>query len=82
MLYFRYKNNSDKTKGSSLKIVDGDTIHIGKNKYRLHGIDAPETQQQCERKNKKYQCGWKLHSFLKSLIKDKNKVSCEKKICR
>ena len=44
------KNNSDIAKGSSLKIVDGDTIHIGKNKYRLHGIDAPETQQQCERK--------------------------------
>ena len=24
------KNNSDKAKGGSLKIVDGDTIHIGK----------------------------------------------------
>ena len=73
------KNNSDIAKGSSLKIVDGDTIHIGKNKYRLHGIDAPETQQQCERKNKKYQCGVEATQFLNSLIKDKNKVSCEKK---
>jgi C4-dicarboxylate-specific signal transduction histidine kinase len=24
------------------RIVDGDTIHIGKTKIRLHGIDAPE----------------------------------------
>ena len=24
------------------KIIDGDTIHIGENKIRLHGIDAPE----------------------------------------
>ena len=23
------------------KVIDGDTIHIGKNKIRLHGIDAP-----------------------------------------
>ena len=57
------KNNSDKVKGSSLKIVDGDTIHIGKNKYRLHGIDAPETQQQCERKKKNTNVEWKLLSF-------------------
>ena len=23
------------------RVVDGDTIHIGKTKIRLHGIDAP-----------------------------------------
>ena len=73
------KINSDKTKGGSLKIVDGDTIHIGQNKYRLHGIDAPETQQQCKRENKKYKCGMEATRFLKSLIKDKNQVICEKK---
>ena len=73
------KINSDKTKGGYLKIVDGDTIHIGKNKYRLHGIDAPETQQQCKRENKKYKCGMEATRFLKSLIKDKNQVICEKK---
>ena len=73
------KINSDKTKDGSLKIVDGDTIYIGKNKYRLHGIDAPETQQQCKRENKKYKCGMEATRFLKSLIKDKNQVICEKK---
>ena len=73
------KINSEKTKGGYLKIVDGDTIHIGKNKYRLHGIDAPETQQQCKRENKKYKCGMEATRFLKSLIKDKNQVICEKK---
>ena len=26
----------------NLRVVDGDTIHIGKIKYRFHGIDAPE----------------------------------------
>ena len=30
-----------------VKIIDGDTIHIGNNKIRLHGIDAPEINQTC-----------------------------------
>ena len=30
------------------RIVDGDTIRIDKTKYRLHGIDAPEINQQCK----------------------------------
>ena len=29
------------------RIVDGDTIHIGKTKIRFHGIDAPESKQKC-----------------------------------
>ena len=28
-----------------IRIIDGDTIHINKIKYRLHGIDAPEMKQ-------------------------------------
>ena len=32
------------------KIIDGDTLHIGKYKIRLHGIDAPELNQNCLRK--------------------------------
>ena len=27
------------------RVVDGDTIHIGKTKIRLHGIDAPEMDE-------------------------------------
>ena len=27
------------------RIVDGDTIHIGDTKIRLHGIDAPEMDE-------------------------------------
>lgn len=29
-------------------IVDGDTIEIGPQAIRLHGIDAPETGQKCQ----------------------------------
>ena len=31
-----------------IRIIDGDTIHINKFKYRLHGIDAPEMKQLCK----------------------------------
>ena len=27
------------------RAIDGDTIHIGKTKIRLHGIDAPEMDE-------------------------------------
>jgi endonuclease YncB( thermonuclease family) len=40
-----------------LKVVDGDTIHIGKTKYRFHGIDAPEMSQVCMKDNKNIKCG-------------------------
>ena len=40
------------------RIVDGDTIHIGKTKIRLHGIDAPEMKQPCRTsKGKEQLCG-------------------------
>ena len=35
------KNNSVNIQEET-RIIDGDTIHINKIKYRLHGIDAPE----------------------------------------
>ncbi len=61
-----------------IKIVDGDTIHINKIKYRLHGIDAPEMKQLCKVREKNYQCGVKSKEFLFSLIGDKV-VKCNKK---
>ena len=73
------KNNGEIFKINSLKIVDGDTIHIGKIKYRLYGIDAPEIQQKCKRGNKTYLCGVEATKFLKSLIEDESKIRCKKK---
>jgi endonuclease YncB( thermonuclease family) len=29
------------------RIVDGDTLYIGKDKVRLYGVDAPEKAQTC-----------------------------------
>ena len=62
----------------NIRIVDGDTIHIDKIKYRLNGIDAPEIKQICEINKKKYNCGIKSRNFLKSLIGNQF-VRCEQK---
>ena len=54
-----------------IQVIDGDTIHIGKLKYRFFGIDAPETKQICEKDNTKIQCGVIAKSVLKNKIADK-----------
>ena len=66
-------------KKNKLRIVDGDTIYLGNVKYRLYGIDAPETKQKCKKNNKDYFCGAEATKFLKLLIKEEGRVSCEKK---
>ena len=54
-----------------IQVIDGDTIHIGKLKYRFFGIDAPEIKQICEKNNTKIQCGVIAKSVLKNKIADK-----------
>ena len=58
------------------KIIDGDTIHIDKNKIRLHGIDAPETNQTCNKNNVVWNCGIESTLVLKKLISKKD-IRCE-----
>ena len=71
------KNDSVDTQ-QKIRIVDGDTIHINKIKYRLHGIDAPEMKQLCKMKEKDYNCGVKSKEFLGSLIGNQS-VKCNHK---
>ena len=54
-----------------IQVIDGDTFPIGKLKYRLFGIDAPEIKQICEKDNTKIQCGVIAKSVLKNKIADK-----------
>src|SRR5210317_2486131 len=41
----------------NVKVIDGDTIHIGGNKYRFSGIDTPEMKQVCKQEDKTILCG-------------------------
>ena len=60
--------SSGKTIFGKAKVIDGDTIHINKNKIRLHAIDAPETNQTCNKNSKVWNCGVESTKFLKELI--------------
>jgi endonuclease YncB( thermonuclease family) len=59
------------------RIVDGDTIWIGKTKIRLHGIDAPEMRQECHQQDgNAYLCGVASTDALRILI-GSGSVRCE-----
>jgi endonuclease YncB( thermonuclease family) len=60
------------------RIVDGDTIWIGDTKIRLHGIDAPETKQECYRNGEPWLCGIASTDHLKTFIGE-NTVTCDDK---
>ena len=68
-------NVNAKTITGNAKVIDGDTIHIGSNKIRLHGIDAPETDQTCEKKNITWFCGQESTKALTNFINNQ-KVIC------
>ena len=69
------------------KVVDGDTVHINDNKFRLEGIDAPEIGQQCKKESfkissiisftfyKDYSCGKVSKEKLISKIRG-SKIKC------
>ena len=57
-------------------VIDGDTIHVEKNKIRLYGIDAPEINQSCTINTIAWECGLDSSQALKSIISE-NEVQCE-----
>ena len=63
-------------KAESVKVIDGDTIHVNNNKIRLHGIDAPEIKQKCMENGEEWHCGIKSKNALENLIFNQ-KVDCE-----
>ena len=52
------------------RVIDGDTIVVDSAKIRLHGIDAPEQDQQCIRDGASWPCGAEATAFLHTAIGD------------
>lgn len=51
------------------RVVDGDTLEIGGVTYRLHGIDAPEAGQTCEKRGGgKWACGKAAIAAMEDLV--------------
>lgn len=61
---------------SITRITDGDSLRAGDTRIRLHGIDAPELKQICERKGP-YACGKQAHQFLINMIGERAELICE-----
>lgn len=54
------------------RVIDGDTIKIGKSRIRLHGIDAPESKQRCKDKKLNYWlCGQAATKALRRKINNR-----------
>lgn len=64
--------------GPEVRVLDGDTLKIGRVNYRLHGIDAPEKAQRCQKDNIDWLCGQAAAAHLRNLIGGRA-VSCAEK---
>ena len=47
------------------RVIDGDTLAISGARIRLHGIDAPESRQLCQKDGQSYRCGQQATVALK-----------------
>jgi len=59
-------------------VIDGDTLDIHGQRIRLHGIDAPESGQFCEKEGKQYRCGQRAALALVDKI-GRATVRCEQR---
>ncbi|MXP32564.1 thermonuclease family protein [Parerythrobacter jejuensis] len=58
------------------KVVDGDTLDFAGARIELHGIDAPESSQTCQREGESWACGEDAITFLRTFLKG-HEVSCQ-----
>ncbi|MEM8606979.1 MAG: thermonuclease family protein [Myxococcota bacterium] len=60
-------------------VIDGDTLEIRGKRVRLHGVDAPESSQQCTTPSgKRWRCGQKAALALSKKI-DRQNIRCSGK---
>lgn len=57
------------------RVVDGDTLVIGRRRIRIAGIDAPELGQLCGREPASERCGQRAREALRALLADRT-VTC------
>jgi endonuclease YncB( thermonuclease family) len=57
------------------QVLDGDTLEIGGQRWRLYGVQAPGLDQVCHRAGQEYACGKTARAVLWSLIGGRE-VSC------
>lgn len=66
---------SAQTVAGKAKVVDGDSLEIGKHRIRLWGIDAPEFKQKCGKGKERWGCGFEATDALRRHL-DGATVNC------
>lgn len=62
---------------SGVRVIDGDTIDLDGERYRIHGIDAPEAAQACKSADgSEWACGQAALHFLETIV-SRGQVICE-----
>ncbi len=75
----RYLGNPDRivAGGQHVRVIDGDSLHIGDSEIRLYGIDAPEYRQSCTSENgEAWPCGREARAALERLANEPG-LHCE-----
>jgi endonuclease YncB( thermonuclease family) len=75
LLAARLDRTETRTLEGRVAVNDGDSITLGTERIRLHGIDAPEFDQTCRRDGADYPCGRRARESLMALI-GRRPVSC------
>lgn len=62
--------------GGDVRVVDGDTLDIDGQRYRLNGIDAPERGQNCVQKAGLWNCGSAAANRVATMLRQ-GQVACK-----
>ncbi|MEM6618034.1 MAG: thermonuclease family protein [Pseudomonadota bacterium] len=61
-----------------VRVIDGDTVDVGGTRYRISGIDAPESAQVCQdARGRDWRCGMQATAALERLLNGQ-RVTCRK----
>lgn len=58
------------------RVIDADTLELAGERVRLHGVDAPESEQPCYRGTSRWMCGDAATQALRQLTQGKT-VRCQ-----
>lgn len=57
-----------------MRVIDGDTLEIDGQGYRINGIDAPEIGQRCDGSGSRWQCGKEAANAMLALVANREVV--------
>jgi endonuclease YncB( thermonuclease family) len=66
--------------GLVTNVKDGDTLCVGQVEIRLEGIDAPESDENCQRGAARWKCGKTAAQALRDLVAGRI-LTCRPKYC-